>query len=87
MMAAKPVVHSVNAGNDMVHESGCGISVVPENPEAIIQACNKISQLAAEQKYAMGLLGRTYVLRNNTYDVLAQRIINFAQQTQNDLKK
>lgn len=79
MMAGRPVVHAVNAGNDMVADSGCGLSVKPEDARAIVHACIEISKLTPENQRNIGKLGREYVLKHNKYDVLAQKIIDFAQ--------
>ena len=38
MMAQKPIVQALDAGNNMVNESGCGISVPPEEPIELAQA-------------------------------------------------
>src|SRR5690606_6102044 len=34
MMAARPILHAVEAGNDPVAEAGCGLTVTPEDPPA-----------------------------------------------------
>ena len=38
MLSEKPIIHSVDAGNDPVADAKAGISVRPENPELIAQA-------------------------------------------------
>ncbi len=73
MMAAKPVIHAIEAGNDMVAESGCGISIPPEDPKALAEAMLKMSNLSNEERAAMGAKGKEYVLHNNDYRVLAKR--------------
>ncbi|MBM7581716.1 glycosyltransferase involved in cell wall biosynthesis [Caldicoprobacter guelmensis] len=75
MMAGKPVIHAVEAGNDPVVESGCGISIPPEDPIAIAEAVKRIMDMPAEERNAMGLKGREYVLKNHSYNVLAKRFI------------
>jgi glycosyltransferase involved in cell wall biosynthesis len=73
MMAAKPVIHAIEAGNDMVAESGCGISILPEDPKALAEAMLKMSGLPSEERVAIGAKGKEYVLHNNDYRVLAKR--------------
>lgn len=80
MMAAKPIIHAVNAGNDLVQESGCGISVQPEDPKAIVEACLKISFMTKKEKDEMGRRGNVYVSQNNSYEILAQKFADFARQ-------
>lgn len=73
MMAAKPVIHAIEAGNDMVAESGCGISIPPEDPKALAEAMLKMTSLTNEERGVMGAKGKEYVLHNNDYRVLAKR--------------
>lgn len=75
MMAAKPVVHSVEAGNDPVAESGCGVTVPPENPEAIAQAITRVMALDPAERAAMGARGRDFVKAHHDYRVLAERFL------------
>ena len=75
MMAGCAVLHSVEAGNDPVAESGCGLTVAPESPQAVAQGLRQLAACSAEARRAMGERGRAFVLANHTYPVLAQRFI------------
>lgn len=75
MMAGKPVVHSVKAGNDPVAEAGCGLSVPPGDARAIADAIQEILALPDEDRAALGERGRKFILANQTYSVLADRFI------------
>jgi glycosyltransferase involved in cell wall biosynthesis len=79
MMAGKPIVHSVNAGNDFVADSGCGISVEPDSPALIVNALAKIAEMSKEDQARIGSKGRDFVLKNHNYKVLAQKFIDFAR--------
>jgi glycosyltransferase involved in cell wall biosynthesis len=79
MMAAKPIVHAVEAGNDLVSESGCGISVPPENPEAIAVAIQTLMDMSEQERVAMGLRGKEYVLKHHDYRVLAKRFLEIME--------
>lgn len=79
MMAARPVLHSVEAGNDPVAESGCGLTVAPESPEAIADGLRRLAALPPAERQAMGERGRAFVLANHTYPVLAQRFLQAVQ--------
>jgi glycosyltransferase involved in cell wall biosynthesis len=76
MMAGCAVLHSVEAGNDPVAESGCGLTVAPVDPAAVADGLRKLAALPADQRRAMGERGRTYVLAHHTYPVLAQRFLD-----------
>ncbi len=75
MMAGKPVIHGIEAGNDLVAESGCGISIPPENPEAIATAIIKLKNMTQAERVGMGLKGREYVMKNHDYKILAKKFI------------
>ncbi|QEJ95420.1 glycosyltransferase family 4 protein [Treponema phagedenis] len=75
MMSGKPIVHSVNAGNNPVNEASCGISVEPENPQAIADGIMKLAKLTDWERQAMGKKGREYILKNNVYSVLVQKFL------------
>ena len=75
MMAARPVLHAVEAGNDPVREAGCGMTVEPDKPEAVVQGIKTLMTLSAGERYAMGQKGKAFVLKNLTYPVLGQRFL------------
>ena len=76
MMAGKPVIHAIEAGNDMVAESGCGLTVPPENPQGIAHAVERLMGMTVEQRETMGARGREYVLAKHDYRVLARRFLD-----------
>ncbi len=79
MMARVPVLHAVEAGNDPVAESGCGLSVAPEDAAASADGLRRLAALPAGERRAMGERGRAFVLARHTYPVLAQRFIQAVQ--------
>jgi len=79
MMAGKPIVHAVNAANDFVADSGCGISVDPDNPALIVSALSRIAEMSKEEQGKIGAKGREFVIKNHDYKVLAQKFIDFAE--------
>lgn len=80
MMAGRPILHSVEAGNDPVSEAGCGLTVKPEDPEAVVQGIRNLLSLSEEERKAMGQRSRAYVMENHTYPVLAQRFLDACSQ-------
>jgi glycosyltransferase involved in cell wall biosynthesis len=75
MMAGVPVLHSVDAGNDPVAESRCGLTVSPEAPADVAAGLRQLAALSAEERRAMGERGRQFVRAHHSYAVLAQRFI------------
>jgi glycosyltransferase involved in cell wall biosynthesis len=76
MMAGKPIIHAVEAPNDPVLETGCGISVPPEDPGAIAAAVLKLTALSPEARAKMGENGRLRVRAVHDYKVLAARFLD-----------
>jgi glycosyltransferase involved in cell wall biosynthesis len=75
MMAGRPVLMAINAGNDPVREAGCGLTVPPEDPEAVANGIRTLLNLKEDERKTMGQRGREYILKNHTYPILAQRFL------------
>ena len=76
MMAGCVVLHSVDAGNDPVAESACGLSVPPGDAAAIAEGLTRLAALPAAERAAMGQRGRAFVRAHHTYPVLAQQFLD-----------
>ena len=76
MMAGKPIVQAIDAGNNLVEEANCGLYAEPENVEAIKEAILKIKSLSKEEQEKLGENGHAFVLKNHTYQVLSENFIN-----------
>lgn len=75
MMGARPVLHAVDAGNDPVAEAGCGLTVAPEQPQAVADAILAMIALGPDGRAELGQRGRAFALAHHTYPVLAQRFL------------
>jgi glycosyltransferase involved in cell wall biosynthesis len=75
MMAGKPIIQAVKAGNDIVSEAGCGISIEPENPGAIADAVKYLISLPNNFLYEMGEKGKKYCIANHDYRILAKKFL------------
>ncbi len=75
MMAARPVLFSVHAGNDPVAESQCGVTVIPESPQDIVRGLTYLLEMTGEERKKMGLRGKEFVEKNHIYPVLAKRFL------------
>jgi len=72
MMAAKPVIQAIDAGNDLVAEARCGISIEPENPEALAAGIRELFAMDDKTRGEMGENGKKYVTTNHAYGKLAE---------------
>ena len=80
MMAAKPIIQAIDAGNNVVKEVGCGIDIEPENPHAIANAITELMNKPKEELEKMGQNGHDFVLKNHDYSILAKKFVNIMQQ-------
>lgn len=75
LMARRAILHSVEAGNDPVAEAGAGLTVPPEDPQAVAQGLLQLAALPAAERAAMGERGRAFAMAHHAYPVLAARFI------------
>ncbi|MBV7388035.1 glycosyltransferase family 4 protein [Pasteurellaceae bacterium TAE3-ERU1] len=75
MMAGRPILHSVNAGNDIVSDAKCGFSVDAENIRSIVKGLDKMLDMPKEELEKLGQNGKFFVEKNFTYSVLANKFI------------
>ena len=75
MMAAKPIVMAAAAPNDIVSVCNCGITVNPGEPHSVAEALRRIMAMSQVQRREMGLRGRSYVMKNHDYSVLAEKFL------------
>jgi len=80
MMAGKPIIQAIKAGNNVVKEVGCGIDIEPENPKAITKAINILLNKSSEELKLMGKKGQEFVLQNHDYKILAKQFIEIIEQ-------
>lgn len=75
MYSGKPVIQAVKAGNDIPKDSGCGITC-DTSPEDIKATLLKMLDMSEEDRHKMGQNGYDYVMKNHTYEVLAERFLD-----------
>jgi len=75
MMAAKPIVLAVDAGNDLLAEADCGITVKSGDPKDVAAAFERLLMLKPADRALYGVEAKTHVLIHNTYPVLARQFL------------
>jgi len=76
MIAGKPIIQAIEAPNDIVCESGCGLSIPPEDPAALADAVLTLSRMSPSERESMGLRGKQYVIQNHDYRILARKFLD-----------
>jgi glycosyltransferase involved in cell wall biosynthesis len=75
MMAGKPIIHAIDAGNDPVTDAQCGISISPESPEEVAAAVGQLISMSPVERQQMGARGRNHAQLHHDYAALARQFI------------
>ena len=75
MMAGRPILYAVKAPNNYIRQFHCGISIKPENVEALQKGIQQLMAIPEEERDRMGHNGRQAVLENFEYSILAKRFL------------
>jgi glycosyltransferase involved in cell wall biosynthesis len=75
MMSGRPVLQGLDGGNDLVAASKCGISMAPEDAQALTDAALRMMSWTPSQRVEAGMRGRDYILRNHDYRTLACQFV------------
>lgn len=75
MLSKKPILHSVNASNDLVKIANCGVSVRAQDPVAIRDGIKQLINLGANNREILGINGYNYVCANHDYQILARKFL------------
>jgi glycosyltransferase involved in cell wall biosynthesis len=73
MAAGRPVILAAEAGNDVVRDADCGVTVPPDDPVALAEAIQSLRARPTAELTRLGANGRAYVAREHGYRVLARR--------------
>jgi len=76
MLSAKPVVSAINAPEDVVKLSQCGVSCPAGDPLKLSQAITYLKNVSTEERVKKGEKGRKWILENRNYRILSQRFID-----------
>jgi glycosyltransferase involved in cell wall biosynthesis len=73
LMASKPIIYAIKAGNDAVQEAGAGISVEPYNTKELEDALQRFCAMTQAERNSMGMNGHRYALENLDWEILGRR--------------
>lgn len=74
LAAGRPVIIGCNAPYRPVTEAGAGYTIPPANPAAMAAAIQALASATADERTAMGQLGRAYALERHSFTALGQRL-------------
>ncbi len=79
MLAARPILFAIDAPDNEVTQSGCGICIEPQNAGALAGGIVRLRGMTAAERDSMGQRGREFVLAHRNYRHLAQRFLEAIQ--------
>lgn len=78
--AGRPVICHGHSADNPIDMARAGMSVPPEDPEALAGAVIEMSALSPEERTAMGERGRSYLIENHDIKKLADRFIRLFEE-------
>ena len=60
LASARPIIFSGKSENDPIRDSGCGISILPEDPLEMSKAIKEIYGMSLDERKLMGMKGFDY---------------------------
>ena len=74
LASGKPIIFSSNSINNPVEEARAGITVPPDNPQALAEAIIELYKMSPEERKAIGLNGKKYVEKYHSIPVLVDKL-------------
>ncbi|MFC6619068.1 glycosyltransferase family 4 protein [Deinococcus radiophilus] len=76
LASERPVIFAINTSYNAVDQAQAGITIPPEDPQALADALLRLSRLPESERRAMGERGRAYVEEHHDMRRLARRLGN-----------
>ena len=80
LASGRPIISASNASNNPVEEAKAGITVPPEDPEAVAEAIINLYKMSEEERLKMGENGRKYVQEYHDIPVLVDKLEKVIQE-------
>ena len=79
LASGKPIALAASAADDPVTTAGVGPVVPPDDAVALADRIATIATMTQEERDELGRKGRRFVQENNTFDLLAERVLSSVQ--------
>jgi glycosyltransferase involved in cell wall biosynthesis len=80
LASGKPIALATSAANDPVTTAGVGPVVPPDDATALAERIATLATKTQEERDALGKMGRRFAQENNSFDVLASRVLASIQE-------
>lgn len=74
LASGRPILYAIKGANNPVAEAGAGITIPPENPQALTEAVEKLIAMKPEERIQMGKNGMEYVKKHYDIKLLADKL-------------
>jgi len=81
LAAGRPVIIASDASNNPIEDAKAGLMVQPEDSIALAEAIAVLVKIPESRRVAMGKAGRDFVIRNHSFEVLAERFAAMLEDT------
>jgi hypothetical protein len=76
MMSSKPIILSIDSCNDPVSDARCGVTVKTHKQKDLVAAIDSLASISPKDLQQLGMNGKAYVIKNNSYDKISEDAIN-----------
>jgi glycosyltransferase involved in cell wall biosynthesis len=80
MYAKKPIIWAIEAGNNLVKEANCGVSVPINDALKLKEKILKLKKLQKDELEKLGQNGYNFVNKNHGYKMLARKLIKIVEE-------
>ena len=80
MYAKKPVIWAIEAGNNLVKEAKCGVSVPLNNVSKLKESILELKVLSKEKREELGQNGYNFVNTHHSYRMLAEKLMKIIEE-------
>jgi len=80
MYAKKPIIWAIEAGNNLVEEADCGISLELNNIVILKESILSLSKLSSDSIKKLGENGYNFVIQNHSYRELSRVLIKILEE-------
>ncbi len=80
MYAKKPILWAIEAGNNLVEEAKCGISVPLNDIVSLRKSILRLKKLSEDAREELGQNGYNFVIAHHSYSMLAKKLVDIVEE-------
>jgi len=80
MYAKRPIIWAIEAGNNLVQDANCGVSVPLDSSELLKESILELSQFSSEALKKLGENGYNFVTKEHSYKRLSEELIRVIEE-------